>query len=48
MKIQEHDAGHMTKMATTLIYGKYAFKLFFSWTGRLISIVFSIVDSSPS
>ena len=23
MKIHEHDAGHMTKMAAMLLYGKY-------------------------
>ena len=36
MKIHEHDAGHMTKMATTSIYGKNPSKIF-SETGRPIS-----------
>ena len=36
MKIWWHDAGHMTKMAATPIYGKNPSKLFFSWTGRPI------------
>ena len=30
MKINEHDAGHMTKMAATPIYGKIPSKIFFS------------------
>ena len=38
MKIHEHDAGHMTKMATTPIYGKNPLKIFFSGTGGLISM----------
>ena len=29
-KIYEHDAGHMTKMAATPIYGKKTSKIFFS------------------
>ena len=37
MKINEHDAGHMTKMATTLIYDKNPSKIFFSGTGGPIS-----------
>ena len=37
MKINEHDAGHMTKMAATPIYGKNPSKIFFSGTGGLIS-----------
>ena len=32
MKINEHDAGHMTKMAATPIYGKNPSKIFFSRT----------------
>ena len=36
MKIQEHDAGHMTKMATTPVYGKNTSKIFFFGTGRPI------------
>ena len=36
MKIYLHDAGHMTKMAATLIYGKNPSKIFFSGTGRPI------------
>ena len=37
MKIHEHDAGHMTKMATMPIYGKNPSKIF-SGTGGLISM----------
>ena len=37
MKIHEHDAGHMTKIATTPIYGKNLSKIFFFGTGGLIS-----------
>ena len=37
MKIYKHDAGHMTKMAATPIYGKNPSKIFFSGTGRPIS-----------
>ena len=37
MKINELDAGHMTKMAATPIYGKNPSKIFFSRTGGLIS-----------
>ena len=33
MKICEHDASHMTKMAAMPIYGKNPSKIFFSWTG---------------
>ena len=32
MKINEHDAGHMTKMKATPIYGKNPSKIFFSGT----------------
>ena len=38
MEIYEHDASHMTKMATTPIYGKKASKIFFSRTGGPISL----------
>ena len=38
MKIQKHDAGHMTKMAAMPIYGKSFSKIYFSWTGGLISL----------
>ena len=37
MKICEHDAGHMTKMAAMPIYGKNPSKIFFSWTCGPIS-----------
>ena len=33
MKIYQHDACHMTKMAATPIYGKNPSKIFFSGTG---------------
>ena len=38
MKICWHDAGHMTKMAATAIYGKNTSKIFFSGAGRPISL----------
>ena len=37
MKINCHDAGHMTKMAAMLIYGKTPSKIFLSGTSGLIS-----------
>ena len=37
MKIYWHDAGHMTKMAATPIYGKNLSKIFLSGTGGPIS-----------
>ena len=37
MKINEHDTGHMTKMATTQIYDKNTSKVFFSETDGPIS-----------
>ena len=37
MKIHDHDAGHMTMMATSPIYGKNPSKIFFSRTGEPIS-----------
>ena len=37
MKIYIHDAGHMTKMAATPIYGKNPSKIFFFGTGWAIS-----------
>ena len=38
MKFWWHDAGHMTKMAAMPIYGKNPLKVFFSGTGRPISM----------
>ena len=37
IKIYENDAGHMTKMAATPIYGKNPSKIFFSGTAGPIS-----------
>ena len=37
MKIHEHDAGHMTKMAATPIFGKNPSKIVFSGTCGPIS-----------
>ena len=37
MKINKHDAGHMTKVAATPIYDKNTSKVFFSWTDGPIS-----------
>ena len=37
MKIYQHDAGHMTKMAATPIYGKNPSKICFSGNGGPIS-----------
>ena len=39
MKVCSNDAGHMTKMATTPIYGKNPLKIFFSRTIRLMTLV---------
>ena len=36
MKIHQHNAGHMTKMAAMAIYGKNTLKIFFSGTTGLI------------
>ena len=36
MKIHQHNAGHMTKMAAMLIYGKNTLKIFFPGTSGLI------------
>ena len=33
MKIHEHNAGHVTKMAATPLYGKNTSKIFFSEIG---------------
>ena len=37
MKINEHDAGHMTKMAATPVYDKNPSKFFFSGSSGPIS-----------
>ena len=37
MKIYQYDAGHMTKMVATPVYGKNPSKIFFSGTGGPIS-----------
>ena len=37
MKICRHDAGHMTKMAASPLYGKNRSKIYFSVTGVQIS-----------
>ena len=37
MKFYWHDAGHMTKMAATPIYGKNPSKIFLSGTDGMIS-----------
>ena len=42
MKINEHDAGHMTKMAATHIYGKNPSKIFFSEVFGTISTKLSM------
>ena len=38
MKIYQHDAGHMTKMAAMPRYGKNPSKIFFSGTSGPISM----------
>ena len=35
MKIHEHDAGHMTKMTATPIYGKNPSKIFSGTSGPI-------------
>ena len=47
-KVLSRHPGHMTKMATTPIYGKNPSKIFFSGTGGPISTKLCIKDSSPS
>ena len=42
MKIHEHDAGHMTKMAATPLYGKNPLKIFFSEIDGPISTKFDM------
>ena len=37
MKLYQHEAGHMTKMAAMPIYGKTPLKFFFLGTSELIS-----------
>ena len=38
MKVNEHEAGHITKMAAMPIYVKNPSKIFFSGTGGSISM----------
>ena len=45
MKIYQHDAGHMTKMAARPIYGKNPSKIFFSGTGGPISTKLGMLHS---
>ena len=41
MKIQQHNAGHMTKMAAKPIYGKKALEIFFpGTTGQILMKLF--------
>ena len=47
MKINEHDAGHMTKMATMPIYGKNPSKIFFSGTSGPISTNLGMKHHGP-
>ena len=42
MKIHEHNAGHMTKMAAMPIYGKNTSKIFFPGTTGLILMKLSM------
>ena len=37
MKIYEHDAGHVIKMATTFIYGKKPSKIFSGTSGPILT-----------
>ena len=49
MKINEHDAGHMTKMATTPMYVKILQKSSPDSVNRFsLTLVCNIGDSSPS
>ena len=47
-KIYTNYYGHMTKMATTPIYGKNSLNIFFSGTKRLLDLVCSIGDVGPT
>ena len=48
IKIWWHDAGHMTKMAATPIYGKNPSKIFFSGTGGPIHETWYVVLGTPA
>ena len=37
MKIHQHNAGHMTKIAAMPIYGKNTFKIFTGTTGPILA-----------
>ena len=49
MKIYTNGPGHMTKMATTPIFGKNPSKIFSRISGPIaVNLVCKILDSSPS
>ena len=47
MKIHQHFAGHMTKMAFMPIYGKNTLKIFFPGTTRQILMKLCIKHQTP-
>ena len=47
MKIHQHNAGHMTKMAAMLIYGKNTIKSFFPGTTDLILMKLCMKNHRP-
>ena len=48
MKIDQHNAGHMTKMAAMPIYGKSTLKIFFPGTTRLILMKLCMKHQGPT
>ena len=47
MKIHQHNAGHMTKMAAMPIYGKNTLKIFFPGTTGLILMKLCVKHQLP-
>ena len=47
MKINQHNAGHMIKMAAMTIYGKYILKIFFPGTTGLILVKLCMKHQKP-
>ena len=47
MKIHQHNAGHMTKMAAMPIYGKNTLKIFFPGTTGLILMKLCMKHQRP-
>ena len=48
MKIDLHDAGHMTKMAATSIYGKNPSKIFSGTSGPILTKLGYVAMGTPA